>query len=52
MRSTASRRSIPTDHDLGSPTGRWRWAPDPYSLITHDEVVALTGIPVGGPFLT
>jgi hypothetical protein len=27
-------------------------APDPYSLITHDEVVALTGIPVGGPVLT
>ena len=26
-------------------------APDPYSLITHDEVVALTGIPVGGPVL-
>jgi hypothetical protein len=29
-----------------------RGAPDPYSLITHDEVVALTGIPVGGPALT
>jgi hypothetical protein len=27
-------------------------APDPYSLITHDEVVALTGLPVGGPSLT
>jgi hypothetical protein len=27
-------------------------APNPYSLITHDEVVALTGIPVGGPTLT
>jgi hypothetical protein len=27
-------------------------APNPYSLITHDEVVALTGIPVGGPSLT
>lgn len=27
-------------------------APDPYSLITHDEVVALTGLPVGGPALT
>lgn len=25
---------------------------DPYSLITHDEVVALTGLPVGGPSLT
>jgi hypothetical protein len=29
-----------------------RGAPDPYSLITHDEVVVLTGIPVGGPSLT
>jgi hypothetical protein len=29
-----------------------RGAPEPYSLITHDEVVALTGIPVGGPSLT
>ena len=27
-------------------------APDPYSLVTHDEVVALTGLPVGGPSLT
>jgi hypothetical protein len=27
-------------------------ASDPYSLITHDEVVAITGIPVGGPSLT
>ena len=27
-------------------------APDPFSLITHDEVVALTGLPVGGPSLT
>ena len=27
-------------------------APDPYTLITHDEVVALTGLPVGGPSLT
>ncbi|HLM65606.1 MAG TPA: hypothetical protein VK306_15015 [Acidimicrobiales bacterium] len=27
-------------------------APDPYTLIHHDEVVALTGLPVGGPFLT
>jgi hypothetical protein len=27
-------------------------APDPFSLITHDEVVALTGLPVGGPALT
>lgn len=27
-------------------------APDPYSLIIHDEVVALTGLPVGGPSLS
>lgn len=27
-------------------------APDPYSLVTHDEVVAITGLPVGGPSLT
>jgi hypothetical protein len=27
-------------------------APDPFTLITHDEVVALTGLPVGGPALT
>lgn len=27
-------------------------APEPFSLITHDEVVALTGLPVGGPSLT
>jgi hypothetical protein len=27
-------------------------APDPFSLISHDEVVALTGLPVGGPALT
>lgn len=27
-------------------------APDPFTLITHDEVVALTGLPVGGPTLT
>lgn len=27
-------------------------APDPFTLITHDEVVALTGLPVGGPSLT
>ncbi len=27
-------------------------APDPFSLITHDEVVAITGLPVGGPSLT
>jgi hypothetical protein len=27
-------------------------APDPLSLITHDEVVALTGLPVGGPSIT
>jgi hypothetical protein len=43
--------SDPHDVDIA-----WRvdhlGAPDPYSLITHDEVVALTGIPVGGPVLT
>ena len=27
-------------------------APDPFTLITHDEVVALTGLPVGGASLT
>ncbi|MGH9212173.1 MAG: hypothetical protein ACRD2C_16040 [Acidimicrobiales bacterium] len=27
-------------------------APDPFSLIPHDDVVALTGLPVGGPELT
>lgn len=27
-------------------------APDPYGLITSDEVVALTGLPVGGPSLS
>jgi len=27
-------------------------APDPYTLITWDEIVALTGIPVGRPILT
>ena len=27
-------------------------APDPLSLIPHDDVVALTGLPVGGPCLT
>jgi hypothetical protein len=27
-------------------------APDPFTLISHDEVVALTGLPVGGPSLT
>jgi hypothetical protein len=27
-------------------------APDPFSLVTHDEVVAITGLPVGGPSLT
>jgi hypothetical protein len=29
-----------------------RGAPDPFTLISHDEVVALTGLPVGGPSLT
>jgi hypothetical protein len=27
-------------------------APDPFSLIAHDEVVAITGLPVGGASLT
>jgi hypothetical protein len=27
-------------------------APDPLTLISHDEVVALTGLPVGGPSIT
>jgi hypothetical protein len=27
-------------------------APDPFSLTPHDDVVALTGLPVGGPGLT
>lgn len=43
----------PTDHDIAvAERAMARGAPDPYSLITHDEVVALTGIPVGGPALT
>lgn len=43
----------PHPHDLAvARRARSRGAPDPYSLITHDEVVALTGIPVGEPSLT
>lgn len=43
----------PRDHDIEvAKQAMARGAPDPYSLITHDEVVALTGIPVGGPSLT
>jgi hypothetical protein len=43
----------PHDHDIEvAKQAMGRGAPDPYSLITHDEVVALTGIPVGGPSLT
>jgi hypothetical protein len=43
----------PTEHDLEvAKRAMGVGAPDPYSLITHDEVVALTGIPVGGPSLT
>ena len=43
----------PTDHDLDIASRAMALgAPDPYLLITHDEVVALTGIPVGGPSLT
>jgi hypothetical protein len=43
----------PRDADLDvAERAMARGAPDPYSLITHDEVVGLTGIPVGGPSLT
>ncbi|HET6954144.1 MAG TPA: hypothetical protein VFI47_27510 [Acidimicrobiales bacterium] len=43
----------PHDHDIEvAKRAMARGAPDPYSLITHDEVVVLTGIPVGGPSLT
>jgi hypothetical protein len=44
---------VPDPHDVDV-AGRvdYLGAPDPWSLITHDEVVALTGIPVGGPVLT
>jgi hypothetical protein len=43
----------PHEHDLAvARRAMALGAPDPYSLITHDEVVALTGIPVGGPSLT
>jgi hypothetical protein len=43
----------PHPHDLDvAKRAMARGAPDPYSLITHDEVVVLTGIPVGGPSLT
>jgi hypothetical protein len=44
---------VPRDQDFRH--AEWamaRGAPDPFSLITHDEVVALTGVPVGGPALT
>ena len=52
-RSTASTPSSPSPHDLEvAKRAIALGAPDPYSLITHDEVVALTGIPVGGPSLT
>ena len=44
---------IPHAHDLDvAKRAMALGAPDPYSLITHDEVVALTGIPVGAPSLT
>ena len=46
-------RGRPHPHDLEvAKRAMALGAPDPYSLITHDEVVALTGIPVGGPSLT
>lgn len=41
------------DHDLDvARRAMALGAPDPYSLISHDEIVALTGVPVGGPSLT
>lgn len=43
----------PHPHDLDvAKEAMSRGAPDPYSLLTRDEVVALTGVPVGGPSLT
>jgi hypothetical protein len=42
-----------SDHDLDvARRAMGRGAPDPYTLITHDEVTLVTGIPVGGPSLT
>jgi hypothetical protein len=43
----------PPDDDLAAAQrARALGAPDPYTLVTHDEVVALTGLPVGGPYLS
>ena len=42
----------PDDDLAAAARARSRGAPDAYSLITHDEVVALTGLPVGGPYLS
>jgi hypothetical protein len=41
----------PQDYEVAR-QAMYRGAPDPFSLISHDEVVALTGLPVGGPALT
>jgi hypothetical protein len=43
----------PPDDDLAAARrARMLGAPDPYTLVSHDEVVALTGLPVGGPYLS
>jgi hypothetical protein len=42
----------PDDDLAAAHRARSLGAPDPYTLITHDEVVALTGLPVGGPYLS
>jgi hypothetical protein len=42
----------PDDDLAAAARARSRGAPDAYTLITHDEVVALTGLPVGGPYLS
>ncbi len=42
----------PDDDLAAAARARSLGAPDPYTLITHDEVVALTGLPVGGPYLS
>jgi hypothetical protein len=42
----------PDDDLAAAARARSLGAPDPYRLVTHDEVVALTGLPVGGPYLS
>jgi hypothetical protein len=42
----------PDDDLAAAHRARSLGAPDPYTLVTHDEVVALTGLPVGGPYLS